>query len=120
VEQVHRSFDAPASGAVSHRYFFFEDPSELPEEPLEDPPREEDGPRSASSLSKRPFSSLSRSLLEDSPRLPSRPEVCRLSFSRSPRLFLSSGTRTSLEFDWDPIVPLAKGATSVPFGWLES
>jgi hypothetical protein len=115
--QIHRSFDAPATGAVSTDNFFFEEPSEeLPEEPLEDPPREEDEPLSASSLSKRPFSSLSRSLLDDPPRLLllSRPEVCRLSLSRSPLLFFSSGTRTSLKYGRDPIVPREFAATFVP------
>ena len=88
---IRRGFDYRL---VTYFFFFGKSSEELPE-PLDDSPREEDDPLSESSLSKRPSSSLSRSLLEDPPRLLSlpRPEECRLSLSRSPRFSrLSSGT----------------------------
>jgi hypothetical protein len=95
--RIRRSFRRVPTDAVFRLcYFFFEEPPEELPEPI-DPPREEEDSLSESSLSKRPFESLSRSLLEELPRLLSWPELCRLSKSRSPRLpLLSSGTRNLL------------------------
>ena len=91
---IRRGFNYLLLILLLHFFFFGNSSEELPK-PLDDSPREEDDPLSESSLSKRPSSSLSRSLLEDPPRLLSlpRPEECRLSLSRSPRFSrLSSGT----------------------------